>query len=91
MVSHACGHARESAAGNGRRRVAVIFLKLANRILRAAIALHERRAISDALLRTALSMVRRLERAGSLLALGRPRQKSKYQFTQKEKFDGGIE
>ena len=36
-------------------------------------------------------MVWRLERAGSLLALGRPRQKSKYQFTQKEKFDGGIE
>ena len=79
-----------AAAGYGRRRVAVSFLKLASHILRAAIALHERRAISAAVLRSALSMVLRLERAGGLLVLGRPRQQSKYQFTQQEKFDGGI-
>ena len=80
-----------AAACNGRRRIAVIFLKLASRILRAAIALHERRAISAAVLRTALSMVWRLERAGGRLVLGRPRQQSRHQFTQKEKFDAGID
>ena len=80
------------AVGEVRRRVAVIFLKLANLILRAAIALRERRAISDAVLRMALSTVSRLERAGSMLVL-RPRRQPKYQLTQrqKEKFDGGID
>jgi len=79
-----------AAVRRGRRRVAVIFLKLASSILRAAIALHARRAISDAALRTALSTVSRLERGG-VRVLGRPRQQSDYQLRQKEKFDGGID
>lgn len=48
-----------------------MLFRLAGAILRGATALHQRRLISSAALRTALSMARCAERAGARVVLGR--------------------
>lgn len=60
-----------TALGRGRRWGAIVLLRLASAILRGATALYQRRVISGAELRTALSMARCVERAGARVVLGR--------------------
>ena len=60
-----------AALGRGRRWGAIVLLRLAGVILRGAIALYQRRAISGAELRAALSAARFFERAGAVVALGK--------------------
>ncbi|MCC8952628.1 hypothetical protein H8B02_03855 [Bradyrhizobium sp. Pear77] len=59
-----------TALGRGRRWGAIVLLRLASAILRGASALYQRRVISGADLRTALSMARCVERAGARVVLG---------------------
>lgn len=63
-----------TALGRGRRWGAIVLFRLAGAILRGATALYQRRVISGADLRTALSMARCVERAGARVVLGRPSQ-----------------
>ncbi|WP_050426454.1 hypothetical protein [Bradyrhizobium tropiciagri] len=56
--------------GRGQRWGAIVLFRLASAILRGASALHRRRMISGAGLRTALSMVRCAEKAGARIVLG---------------------
>ncbi|WP_244065887.1 hypothetical protein [Bradyrhizobium sp. Ce-3] len=51
-----------------------MLFRLAGAILRSAAALHQRRMISGARLRTGLSMARCVERAGARVLLGRAAQ-----------------
>lgn len=60
--------------GRGRRWGAIVLFRLASAILRGATALYQRRVISGADLRTALSMARCVERTGARVVLGRPSQ-----------------
>ena len=60
-----------TAPGRGRRWGAIVLFRLASAILRGATALYQRRVISGAELRTALSMARCVERAGARVVLGR--------------------
>ena len=62
-----------TAFGRGRRWGAIVLFRLASAILRGATALYQRRKISGAELRTALSMARCVERAGARVVLGRTR------------------
>jgi hypothetical protein len=73
--------------GAGRRWGAVVVLRFASLILRAAMKLYQRRAISLPSLRIALSAIRSLERAGALLALGRRRQPDQSTPNQEEFHD----
>ncbi|MCC8962353.1 hypothetical protein H8A95_08460 [Bradyrhizobium sp. Pear76] len=63
-----------TALGRGRRWGAIVLFRLASTILRGATALFQRRMISGAELRTALSMARWVERAGARVVLGRASQ-----------------
>ena len=63
-----------TALGRGRRWGAIVLFRLASAILRGATALYQRRVISGADLRTALSMAQCVERAGARVVLGRPSQ-----------------
>ncbi|WP_342725046.1 hypothetical protein AAFG07_39960 [Bradyrhizobium sp. B097] len=56
--------------GRGRRWGAIVLFRLASAILRSATALYQRRVISGADLRTALSMAQCVERAGARVVLG---------------------
>ncbi|PDT78132.1 hypothetical protein [Bradyrhizobium sp. C9] len=60
--------------GRGRRWGAIVLFRLAGAILRGATALYQRRVISGADLRTALSVARCVERTGARVVLGRPSQ-----------------
>ncbi|WP_316398323.1 hypothetical protein [Bradyrhizobium sp. 33ap4] len=51
-----------------------MLLRLASAVLRGAAALHRKRTISNAGLRTALSLARCVERAGARVMLGRASQ-----------------
>ncbi|MBR0894381.1 hypothetical protein JQ616_05410 [Bradyrhizobium tropiciagri] len=59
-----------TALGRSRRWGAIVLFRLASAILRGAAALHQRRMISPAGLRTVLSMARSVERAGARVVLG---------------------
>ncbi|MCP1993772.1 hypothetical protein [Bradyrhizobium sp. USDA 3315] len=65
-----------------------MLLRLASAILRGAAALHRKRTISNAGLRTALSMARCIERAGARVVLGRASQPA---FNTKDEDNGGID
>jgi hypothetical protein len=60
-----------AAFGLGHRLGAIIVLRLARLVLRASVALYQRRAIPRSALRAGLSITQALERVGALLALGR--------------------
>ncbi|QIG95706.1 hypothetical protein [Bradyrhizobium sp. 6(2017)] len=66
-----------------------MLLRLASAILRGATALYQRRVISDAGMRTALSMARCVERAGARVVLGRASQQVFIKTRDEE--NGGID
>jgi hypothetical protein len=72
-----------------RRWGAIVLLRLASAILRGATALYQRRVISGAELRTALSMARCIERAGAKLVLGSTSQPAFIKT--KDEDNGGID
>ncbi|UGY19246.1 hypothetical protein [Bradyrhizobium septentrionale] len=78
-----------TAPGRGRRWGAIVLLRLARAILRGATALYQRRVISDAGLRSALSMVRCVEWAGGRVLLGRASQQVFIKTRDEE--NGGID
>ncbi|WWP80301.1 hypothetical protein V5279_02780 [Bradyrhizobium sp. 26S5] len=78
-----------TAPGRRRRWGAIVLLRLASAILRGATALYQRRVISDAGMRTALSMARCVERAGARVVLGGTAQPA-FGKTRDED-DGGVD
>jgi len=78
-----------TAPGRGRRWGAIVLFRLASAILRGATALYQRRKISGAELRTALSMARCVERAGAMVVLGRPSQPAFIKTRDKD--NGGVD
>ncbi|WP_194457129.1 hypothetical protein [Bradyrhizobium sp. CCBAU 53421] len=66
-----------------------MLFRLASAILRGATALYQRRVISGAGLRTALSMARCVERAGARVVLGRASQPAF--ITTRDEDDGGLD
>ncbi|MGL3212590.1 hypothetical protein [Bradyrhizobium sp. BR 1433] len=78
-----------TALSRGRRWSAIVLLRLASAILRGAATLHRKRTISNAGLRTALSMARCVERAGARVVLGRASQPAFIRT--KDEDNGGID
>ncbi|MGY4574365.1 hypothetical protein GPL21_08385 [Bradyrhizobium pachyrhizi] len=78
-----------TARNRGRRWSAIVLLRLASAILRGAAALHRKRTISNAGLRTALSIARCVERAGARVVLGRASQPAF--INTKDEDNGGID
>lgn len=78
-----------TALSRSRRWGAIMLFKLASAILRGAAALHQRRVISGAGLRTALSMARCVERAGARVVLGRTSQRAFIRTRDKD--NGGVD
>jgi len=74
--------------GRGQRWGALALFRLASAVLRGATALHQRRMMTGAGLRAALSMARCVQRAGARVVLGRA---SRPAFIKTREEDNGVD